>query len=93
MPLQLILGVISNNPPFVHALQGQTNQAVWDIARAIYLIKGETASVILLFTFLAPSQGACLAPHLLTHILFNLSLYLAVLHPGINYLLFIAVKL
>ena len=30
--------------------QGRTNPVVWDIARAMYLIKGETASILLLFT-------------------------------------------
>ena len=39
MPLQVIRGVISNNPPFVMSQQGRTNPVVFDIARAICLIK------------------------------------------------------
>ena len=108
VPLLLKPGVISNIPPFVMSQQGRTNLVVWGIARTIYLIKGETASVLMLFTFLiiilAPnlrfgkmrdSQGARqeTAPPHLHYRLFNLSLYLAVLYPGINHLFNPLIKL
>ena len=46
VPLLLIPGVISNIPPFVMSQQGQTDLVVWGRARAIHLIKGETAPVL-----------------------------------------------
>ena len=52
VPLTLIQGVISNILPFVMSQQGWTNLVVLDIARAIYLIKTESASVYVLFMFL-----------------------------------------
>ena len=84
--------------------QGWTDLVLWDIARAIYLIKAESASVYVLFMFplcintrpnplVRWEEGSTAKEHvsklLLNRVhyrLFNLSLYLAVLHPGINHL-------
>ena len=92
----LIRGAISKIPQFVMSQQGWTKLVVWDIARAIYLIKGGSASVLLFFTFSLlrnspqpfgsgrrgiDSQGRRLENR---SRIFNLNLYLAVLHPGIK---------
>ena len=75
---------------------GLTSPVVWGRATAISLIKGETAAVLLLFTFsyyntppkpsVRREEGWTAKSSPPTLGLFNLSLYLAVLHPEINHL-------
>ena len=85
-----VRGVISNILSFVMSQQGRTNPVVWDIARAIYLIKGDCYFVIHAFfpIILAPTlwfgekrdgqprstSGDCSSPPTLR--LSHLSLYL-----------------
>ena len=85
-----VRGVISNILPFVMSQQGRTNPVVWDIAWAIYLIKGDFYFVIHAFfpIILAPTlwfgekrdgqprstSGDCSSPPTLR--LSHLSLYL-----------------